>query len=326
MRRQEDKSKMSLRSNIVVKGFTTGVVAILLLAMALMVNAQCSNPKEVDDYHAKQPKGIAVCAKILNLDPIKGDVTLRLEFVPGAELLKEGDNTLVETIKFDTTSANGKQEILFEKGKRMYPTEVVLNMYGEKKEGSNYVSVVEDYPFDSHKADVFLYFYTKPEKKKEAPKEPNAGEGEVKKEAEVEAPTEEEVPHSLFFTPASPGYTIASAKSKDSDEGYTDLNLSITRSPMVILFATFIMLLMWGVTLAVAALIFTVVILGRKAEIAMFSFITTLLFAFVTVRNSLPGTPPVGTFLDYLSFFWVEAILGVCLVTVVVTWVFRKPA
>jgi hypothetical protein len=69
-----------------------------------------------------------------------------------------------------------------------------------------------------------------------------------------------------------------------------------------------------------------VVILKRKAEIAMFSFIATLIFAFVTVRNALPGSPPVGTLSDKLSFFWAEGILGMCLLAVILTWIFRKPS
>lgn len=302
------------------------LVAIFVMAMAFAVNAQTDIEKGLKEFEAKHPNSIAVGAKILNLDPIKGDVTIRLEFFPSGDLLKE-DGTLAKNIKFDTESANGKAEINFEKGKKMHATEVVLSMYGEKKEGSDYVSVVEDYPFDSHKADLYLYFFTKPDKKKEAPKTPVA-EGAEPKPTDAEEVEEEEaeVPHFLMFAPSSSGYTITTAKSKDSDDGYTNLTLSITRAFTVKLFATFIMLLMWSVTLAVLALVFTVVIKGRKAEIAMFSFIATLIFAFVTVRNSQPGVPPVGTFSDVWSFFWAEALLGVCLLAVVLTWVFRKPS
>lgn len=316
---------MSLRKTIAFKGFTASLVMILWLALALLVDAQTDLEKQFKEFEAKHPTRIDVYAKILNLDPIKGDVTIRLEFVPNGDLLKE-DGTLGKTIKFDTESANGKTEVVFEKGKRMNATEVVLGMYGEKKEGSDYVSVVEDYPFDSHKTDLYLYFFTKPDKKKEAPKEPAADGAESKNDEEEVEEVEEEVPHFLSFTPTSSGYNITSTKSKESDDGYTALNLSISRSPMVKLFSSFIMILMWCVSLAVLALVFKVVIGGRKAEIAMFSFIATLLFAFVTVRNSQPGVPPVGTFSDILSFFWAEAILGICLLTVVLTWVFRKPS
>ena len=310
--------------NLFEKSRVKVLATFLFLATALTVNAQTDFEKGLKEFEAKHPNSIAVGAKILNLDPIKGDVTIRLEFFPGGDLVKD-DGTLAKNIKFDTESANGKAEITFEKGKKMNATEVVLSMYGEKKEGSDYVSVVEDYPFDSHKADLYLYFYTKPDKKKEAPKDANAEGAEAPKDGE-EVEEETEVPHFLMFAPSSSGYTITTAKSKDSDDGYTNLTLSITRAFTVKLFATFIMLLMWGVTLAVLGLVFTVVIGGRKSELAMFSFIATLIFAFVTVRNSQPGVPPVGTFSDVWSFFWAEAILGVCLLAVVLTWVFRKPS
>lgn len=295
------------------------LTAFLFLAMALLVNAQDVD-KELKDFEAKHPTGIAVGAKILNIDAVKGDVSIRLEFAPYGDLVKAEDGTLTKNIKFDTESSNGKTEVTFEKGKRMNATEVVINMYGDE---------VENYPFDSHNADLYLYFYTKPDKKAEKPKEPaNPDEAadKPKEEAETEEETEVEVPHLLMFQPSMSGFSITTAKNKESDEGYTSLKLTINRSSMVTMFAGFIMLLMWGVSLAVLALTFTVIINGRKAEIAMFSFITTLIFAFVTVRNSLPGVPPVGTFSDKLSFFWAEGILGVCLLAVVLTWVFRKPS
>jgi Domain of unknown function (DUF4436) len=308
---------MTLRKNIVSRGFTANAVMILLFVTALMVNAQ--DDKALKDFEAKHPNGVTVGAKVLSIDPVKGDVSIRLEFAAYGDLIKE-DGTLAKNIKFDTESSNGKTEVTFEKGKRMNATEVVINMYGD---------AVENYPFDKHNADLYLYFFTKPDKKKEVekPKEEVAGEGDKPKEEAVEEEeTEVEVPHFLMFEPTMSGYSITTAKSKESDDGYTSLQLTISRSPMVMLFSLFIMLLMWGVSLAVLALVFTVVILGRKSEIAMFSFITTLIFAFVTVRNSLPGVPPVGTFSDKLSFFWAEGILGMCLLAVVITWVFRKPA
>lgn len=306
---------MTLRKNFTV----AGLVLVLLMAFASMVKAQEVDPK-VKEFETKYPNGIIVAAKILNIDAQKGDVSIRLEFAPDGDLIKE-DGTLTKTLKLDTESANGKTEVTFEKGKRMNATEVVLNMY----EGA-----VEDYPFDKHKADLYVYIITKPEKKKEAAKESapanhNAAEDE-QKEAAQEEPQEEEVPVLLLFNPTASGYSITMEKGKDSDDSYIHSILSISRSGMVTAFASFIMVLMWAVSLAVLALVFTVVIGGRKSELAMFSFIATLIFAFVTVRNSLPGVPPVGTFSDKLSFFWVEGILGFSLLAVVLTWVFRKPS
>ena len=151
---------MSLRKNLAIKSFAVSLVTILLMGTALIVNAQSKSEveKKLEEFRNKHADRIEVFAKIVNLDPIKGDVTIRLEFIPDGNLVKD-DGTLAKTIKFDTESANGKSEVTFEKGKRMNASEVVLPMFGVVKQGSDAISKVEDYPFDAHQADLFLYFF-----------------------------------------------------------------------------------------------------------------------------------------------------------------------
>jgi hypothetical protein len=253
---------------------------------------------------------------------------VRLEFAPHGKLSKE-DGTLAKTIKLDINSSNGKQEVTFDKGKKMTPTEALLNMY----DGS-----VTDYPFDTHKAELIFWFSVKPDKPADKPADkPKPAEDapgaepkpETKPEPKPEADEEDEetdVPFTLDFTPAMAGYTIEQAKSKDSDETYIDIEMTIARSSMVKSFSIFVMLLMWGVSLAVLFLVLSVVIRGRKVEIAMFSFIATLIFSFVAVRNTQPAVPPVGTFSDYVSFFGAEVILALSLLTILFTWLLRPAA
>jgi hypothetical protein len=78
-----------------------------------------------------------------------------------------------------------------------------------------------------------------------------------------------------------------------------------------------------GLTISVLLLTLSVVLRGRKVELAMFSFTAALLFAFATVRNAQPGTPPIGTYSDFISFFWAEVIIALCLVVLVFTWLLR---
>jgi hypothetical protein len=260
-------------------------------------------------------KGIAVEGKILNIDPVKGDVSVRLEFLPDDSMTQE-DGTLKHPVKLDLNSSNGKQEISFEKGKRMPATEAVLNMYGGD---------VNSYPFDIHKANLILYFTAKPEKDKSSKPKPAEAEpaAEPGDEAEPTEPEIIEIPFSLNLDPTMSGYAVTTTKSKDSDASFVDLEINIARAGMVKFFSIFVMLLMWGVSLAVLGLVLSVVFRDRKVEIAMFSFIATLLFAFVAVRNSQPAVPPIGLFTDYISFFIAEIILAICLLTVLVTWIFR---
>ena len=63
----------------------------------------------------------------------------------------------------------------------------------------------------------------------------------------------------------------------------------------------------------------------RKIEIGMFSFLGALLFAFPALRNSQPGTPPIGTMSDFLAFFWAEVIIALSLLSVVLRWIIRGP-
>lgn len=285
-------------------------LGIILLSVLTSTSAATAQDKNKTDF-------IEVVAKVLSIDPIKGDVSVRLEFEPNGSFAKE-DGTLARNIKFDINSSNGKQEVSFEKGKRMSPTEAILNMY----DGS-----VTDYPFDSHKSELIFWFTAKPEKPADKPKTSEENPAtETKSETKPETSTEDDevdIPFTLDFTPQMAGYTIETSKSKDSDDNYVDIEMTIARSSMVKFFSVFVMILMWGVSIAVLLLILSVVVRGRKVEIAMFSFIATLLFAFVALRNSQPAVPPIGTFSDYSSFFWVEVILALSLMTVIFTWLMR---
>jgi len=100
--------------------------------------------------------------------------------------------------------------------------------------------------------------------------------------------------------------------------------MTVARASTTKFFSLFVMMMMWGLTIAVLLLTLSVVLRGRKVEVSMFSFTAALLFAFSTVRNAQPGTPPVGTYSDFISFFWAEVIIALCLVALVFTWVLRK--
>jgi hypothetical protein len=308
---------------------SAGMIVVFVTAAVFAVIAQTEPEKKpATNTNASKENYIEVVGKVLSIDPIKGDVTVRLEFEPKGSFTKE-DGTLSRTLKLDINSSNGKQEITFDKGKRLTPTEAVLNMY----DGN-----VTDYPFDKHEADLMFFFTVKPDKPADKPKPAETKEDPAAKTADEKPATENkpapaeadddeiEVPISLEFVPTMPGFKIESAKNKESDETYVDITMKISRSPMVVFFSIFVMILMWAVSIAVLFLVLSVVVRGRKVEIAMFSFIATLLFAFVAVRNSQPGVPPIGTFTDYSSFFWAEVILALSLLTILFTWLLRPAA
>lgn len=303
----------------------------------------------ISDIGERDPDHIEVFVKLLSVDPIKGDATARLEFVPHGALVKsEDDDVLASDLNLYVNSATGKRELDFQKGKRMNPLEVVIEMYD---------GLATDYPFDQHSALFELAFTTKAKPAQAAadkptaatqPSEsaatptPTAGESPAPApstpgDASQAAPKKEEggadnttgeeyVPLAVDFFGSIPGLKIDAAKTAESDEDYVAIEMKIGRSSTVIFFSMFIAVLMWGVTISVLVLTLSVILRGRKIEIGMFSFLAALLFAFAAVRNSQPGVPPIGTYSDFIAFFWAEVLIALCLLSIIFTWVLRPAA
>lgn len=314
---------------------TLAVIIVFVIALVVVLNIYKSEGDKrsaaVSDLGDKDPNHIEVDVKLVSIDANKGDIVARLEFLPKGHFTKDEGSTLSRDLKLYVNSANGKQELDFPKGKRMNPMEVVVNMFD---------GVVTDYPFDKHSAYLEMYF----EPGKEAPKDktadvapkptptptpepPATGEEQKKEEGakkpEAAKPDEDEIPIGVDFQGSIPGFKIAAAKAKESTADLVGIDMAISRAATTKFFSLFVMSMMWGLTLGVIFLTLSVVLRGRKVELAMFSFTAALLFAFAAVRNAQPGTPPIGTYSDFISFFWAEVIIALCLIILVFTWVLR---
>jgi len=319
-----------------------GLIVVFAIAMLFVINAYQNEGEQrsaaISEEGEKDPDHIETSVKLVTVDPVKGDTTARLEFVPHGALVKE-NGTLAQNLKLYVNSATGKQEHDFQKDKRMNPVEVVINMYD---------GLVTDYPFDHHKAFLEIYFTTAakaqtkesgegtasaasqtPTNPSETPAAATSEQGAQsaeKKEGAAPASAEEEVPVAVDFYGSIPGMKIEAKKNPESDDAYVAIDMQIGRSSTVKFFSLFIMALMWGASLAVLFLTLSVVLRGRKIEVGMFSFLSALLFAMGTVRASQPNVPPIGVFSDFAAFFWAIVIIALCLLTIVFTWLLRPTA
>jgi cation transport ATPase len=224
----------------------------------------------------------------------------------------------------------------------MSPVDVTISLYD---------GLVTDYPFDHHKAYLEMYLEGVTKEKKEggkengkadaAPPAPNpvpaatpAAQGEEDDDQperqhadaapKTEAPAEDNsIPIGVDFFGSIPGMDIKAAKTAQTDDDFVGIDMEFGRSSTVKFFAIFVMAVMWGVTVVVLLMTFAIVMRERKVEVGMFSFLAALIFSFVTVRNAQPGSPPIGSYSDYISFFWAIIIIALCLLTIVAVWVFR---
>ena len=286
------------------KPLIIGIVLLLIFAAAYICvlsaykNESANRAAELTaDTQKAGENRIDVTGRIVTADPIKGDVVVRLEFTPHGSFASGDGATLSRDFDLYVATATGKNVHEFKKGKRMNPVEAVFEIYeGEPM----------DYPFDTHTAEIAFFF------------EPAAGKT-------GESGGNESIPMAVELRGSVAGLRIDAEYAKENQPDHAVIDVSIQRASTAVFFSVFIMIAMWALTIGVICLVFRVFAGHRKIEISMFSFLGALLFAFPALRNSQPGTPPIGTMSDFLAFFWAEVIIALSLLSVVLRWLIRGP-
>jgi len=104
------------------------------------------------------------------------------------------------------------------------------------------------------------------------------------------------------------------------------LDVRFSRSSSALVFAIFMMVTMWGLAIAVL-LGARYLVSGRRGMVwPAFGFMAATLFALAGFRNAAPGSPPIGSLLDYLAFLWAEVIIAFSVVVAVVAGVIADRA
>jgi hypothetical protein len=233
--------------------------------------------------------GLVVNAKVLSIDPTKGEMAVRVDLTPSGSLTEDGGYFATSNLKVFVNSATGAMERTFEKGKTINPFDVVLSLDG----------MVNDYPFDKYA--TLMNFYVTSQEDKDA--------------------EEVEVPVLMYLTANIPGYAINVAPDKESTDTSPLVNIDLARSATVKTVAIAGMCIMWAIGIATIFLTMAFVFRNRKAE--AFAFYSGLLFGLFGLRNSLPATPAIGTQSDFLSFLWVEAIVAIMMVVTITVSLIR---
>jgi len=247
--------------------------------------------QSISDPKAKADNNIEIQMRLVTIDPIKGEASARMEFSPHGHFVN-ANQELNRDIKVFIPTANGKTDVEYKKGKHMSPVDVSFSLYNGN---------AADYPFDSH--DMLIELYADA-----------TGDGQA-----------EAVPLDITFSGSVPGYHVEVEKTKESQALFTQATVEVSRSAAVTVFSCFIMFVMWALAISVLLMLLTVLFRKQKIEIAMYGFMSTLLFAFYALRNGQPNVPPIGVFSDVVSFFWAEILVGGCLIVSVFAFIFRKP-
>ena len=105
-----------------------------------------------------------------------------------------------------------------------------------------------------------------------------------------------------------------------------DVTLDVRRSGstqaiVVLLLGAMVALAVLGIAVSV-----TVSRRKRRIEATMASWFAAMLFALVPLRLNMPGSPPIGAWIDFLVFLWVVLGLMLSLTVFIVSWLRLSPA
>ena len=126
-----------------------------------------------------------------------------------------------------------------------------------------------------------------------------------------------ELPTSITVLNTDSFFRVSTAQGR-APSGGTMIDLNIRRSMPTLVFAIFIMVLMLGLALAAAVAAHYVLYWKRGLVWGACSMLAGILFALIPLRNAVPGTPPIGSVIDFGSFFVAEAIISLSLISGIV--------
>ncbi len=299
-----DEAKKGLRPKEIIWGAVSlAIFAVVFFLVFKMYKGE--GEKRAAEYSEipKTEDNIELTINVTGVDPVKGDIYTRVFFTPHGKFLN-AKGFLSENVNLFLNASSGKQEYNFQKGKTMNPVEVTFGLFGQ----------VTDYPLDMHESQIITDAEV-----------PIKSSDKQSADVHQEEDTEEKVPLAINFNAFLHGYKIDAEKDTTIDYPFYGLYVDVSRAGSTKFFSYFIMTAMWLLSTIVVFMVLAVVVRGRKIELGKFAFMSAMIFALPALRNMQPLVPTIGTFSDYVSFFWAEALIALSLFAVVFTWLRRAP-
>jgi hypothetical protein len=255
------------------------LVALVVSGLVLYRGERESRQQVYALGDAASANRLDITITILKLDPAAQQLTVEMLPDPQGDLAAAPES-LVPARSFTVeTSSLVKSVIQYPAGQRVTATDLTVNAPG----------ITSDYPFDRYSAQIGLSAH--------------AG-GTI-------------LPVSLTLDDADPSFRLAVTQG-ESDAGYATFDVSMKRSRSTLIFVWLMAAVMWALALAVAAAARVQVRRRRGLTWPALGWMAATLFALTAFRNAAPGSPPIGSILDYAAYLWAELIVAVSLVVTVI--------
>jgi hypothetical protein len=229
-----------------------------------------------------------VYLEILSFDPVRDALDARLDFATSSGPLGSrfagvaGRDTAVEI-----ADGESNREILLRHGQPMASVSATINI----GRGS-----IDAYPFDHYRAGLSIAGYADPDGAQPVPLHVVVWDRLANWEIEM---VQEEKP----LMP-----------------GGIDLKIDVRRPDQIRFFAVTLYIAM-GLMGCMGISIGVLLSLGvRRMDTTLAAVLSSMVFALPSMRNILPGAPPLGVRADSIVFLWAEVAVVIGLVLVVTAW------
>ncbi|KDQ62017.1 hypothetical protein JAAARDRAFT_190715 [Jaapia argillacea MUCL 33604] len=176
-----------------------------------------------------------------------------------------------------------------------FRTNIVITNYDTHR-------TTQSYPFDKYKAAIFMF-------------------------ARVINSTSDFVPVNICKTTGiAVGFNAELTATHTISEPAIFTDIEITRGQVVRVYALFIVIAIWLVTLTFLAASIAVIFFRMAMPAAILALPVAALFAFTQLRSTLPGAPAgFGAIIDFVGILPCLAILTFCSVVMIAVFLFRDP-
>ncbi|MFF6772321.1 DUF4436 family protein [Streptomyces sp. NPDC012637] len=258
------------------------LAVLIVVAVAVGSWLQFTEREANDTVHtvgSRAADRVDVEATVQSVDAASRELVLRVHVVPRGALGEEEGTSPVADLSLQTSVAT-LSDLAFPAHERIAPKDVQVAMTG----GS-----IGDYPFDAYRTDLEFWAVL-------------GGE---------------EVPVRMLFSNNATLFSVSATRPVPGQEAVLELELA--RSGSLLVFAVFMMAAMWALAASVLIGTWFLTTRGEALVWPALAWMAATLFALAAFRNTAPGTPPIGCVLDWFAFLWAEAVIALCLITVVVT-------
>ncbi len=284
----------SRRAPLLVTAIVVVVAVVYVVVVALYALGAATNVAVADATSSSTDAEALIAVRPQAVDAATDRLTLIVDLEVRPEALSDDGLAPDRSVFVLVSGAAGSRTLEFPASQVLSPVSVALITDG----------VVEQWPFDVHRATTTLMAY------------------------QVVDDVAEILPTRVVADGRVPGWSI-DARVLDSTatvvidgepQPLPVIEFSATRAGSTVAFGLVLLALMVIIPTVVLSVAILVYRGRRRVEPSFLGWIGAMLFATIPMRTFLPGSPPIGSWIDFLVVLWVFVALVAGLIVYVAAW------